>query len=157
MCLNEWLLHHTLLILHPKLKQKYNYMPIKIEITNRNIWWAKNSGNIRTWVCCSFSSCSYSLTACLTFHYNLFCFLINSPFPNPSTFALWPGLCIAVSGLEVSSESLFCPAELDSLFSYFDASGQRSSKYRTTAATAWASSSSTTLSVFSHCDLSFAF
>ncbi|XP_046713364.1 arf-GAP with coiled-coil, ANK repeat and PH domain-containing protein 2-like isoform X2 [Silurus meridionalis] len=34
----------------------------------------------------------------------------------------------AVSGLEVSSESLFCPDELDSLFSYFDASGQRSIK-----------------------------
>ncbi|TSK53798.1 Arf-GAP with coiled-coil, ANK repeat and PH domain-containing protein 2 [Bagarius yarrelli] len=32
----------------------------------------------------------------------------------------------AASGLEVSSESLFCPDELDSLFSYFDASGQRS-------------------------------
>ncbi|KAF4083085.1 hypothetical protein AMELA_G00135950 [Ameiurus melas] len=31
----------------------------------------------------------------------------------------------AASGLDVSSESLFCPAELDSLFSYFDASGQR--------------------------------
>ncbi|MCJ8737582.1 hypothetical protein PDJAM_G00025660 [Pangasius djambal] len=34
----------------------------------------------------------------------------------------------AASALEVSSESLFCPAELDSLFSYFDASGQRSIK-----------------------------
>ncbi|GAA6111946.1 arf-GAP with coiled-coil, ANK repeat and PH domain-containing protein 2 isoform X7 [Tachysurus ichikawai] len=34
----------------------------------------------------------------------------------------------AASVLEVSSESLFCPAELDSLFSYFDASGQRSIK-----------------------------
>ncbi|MCI4383351.1 hypothetical protein PGIGA_G00025490 [Pangasianodon gigas] len=34
----------------------------------------------------------------------------------------------AASDLEVSSESLFCPAELDSLFSYFDASGQRSIK-----------------------------
>ncbi|KAK3561999.1 hypothetical protein QTP86_023355, partial [Hemibagrus guttatus] len=34
----------------------------------------------------------------------------------------------AASVLEVPSESLFCPAELDSLFSYFDASGQRSIK-----------------------------
>ncbi|XP_058257430.1 arf-GAP with coiled-coil, ANK repeat and PH domain-containing protein 2-like isoform X2 [Hemibagrus wyckioides] len=35
---------------------------------------------------------------------------------------------LAASVLDVSSESLFCPAELDSLFSYFDASGQRSIK-----------------------------
>ncbi|XP_053368751.1 arf-GAP with coiled-coil, ANK repeat and PH domain-containing protein 2-like isoform X1 [Clarias gariepinus] len=42
---------------------------------------------------------------------------------------------LAVSGLEGSSESLFCPAELDSLFSYFDASGKRSMKSADTGST----------------------
>lgn len=75
----------------------------------------------------------------------LFCFSTNLPILWPFDLCPLTCFCVAVHGPEVSSESLFCPAELDSLFSYFDASGQRSSKYRTTPGISWASSSSTTL------------
>lgn len=130
---------------------------MSIEIPTTYKWWVKKLWLYRLWRCFlfAFSSCSYSFLFDLL--HSLFRFWLTSPSSDLLTFALWPGLCIAASGLDVSSESLFCPAELDSLFSYFDASGQRSSKYRTTPAMSWASSSSTTLSSSSHSSFAFLF
>lgn len=128
------------------------WMRIEIE------WWAKHYACTRHDPASFLLSLPAAVALLLLFDlHNRFCFLTNLPILWPFDLCPVTWFCVAAGGHEVSTESLFCPAELDSLFSYFDASGQRSSKYRTTPSLSCASSSSITLFSSSHSDLFFPF